>query len=382
MAAANYRRTNRETRTEKKTDLVSKHAAVYGSVDGSTSATIPDPPQGANLTTITDAVVSRQKPNLNAGMIDGSLRVLVGGSFTINGATQITSDLFLPGTPTIALNGGSHYGGLINDGGAAAPNDYTLTLNGGVSLPGKIHTQADAIQLPDFPNSVPPATGMRTVSVNSQSAVANIGNWQTVRDLNVTGSHITIDVPPGNYGTFTVNGNSQLKFIAGTYNFANTFNLDGSASVQTTGLVTINVGHNLIVNSGAVVSGSYTSPGNVIVNVLGTTLTVNGSSQVTGLLRAYNATASVSGTAQVRGQVIVNALTLSGSGKIIGAVWPARSTTCPTIFGPRRFDRTTGPPNQYLEQFSLPNGLTSPFTLHIRMARRMELNVCPVPRLS
>jgi RHS repeat-associated protein len=366
MAAANYRRTNRETRTEKKTDLVSKHAAVYGSVDGSTSATIPDPPQGANLTTITDAVVSRQKPNLNAGMIDGSLRVLVGGSFTINGATQITSDLFLPGTPTIALNGGSHYGGLINDGGAAAPNDYTLTLNGGVSLPGKIHTQADAIQLPDFPNSVPPATGMRTVSVNSQSAVANIGNWQTVRDLNVTGSHITIDVPPGNYGTFTVNGNSQLKFIAGTYNFANTFNLDGSASVQTTGLVTINVGHNLIVNSGAVVSGSYTSPGNVIVNVLGTTLTVNGSSQVTGLLRAYNATASVSGTAQVRGQVIVNALTLSGSGKIIGAVWPARSTTCPTIFGPRRFDRTTGPPNQYLEQFSLPNGLTSPFTLHIQ----------------
>ena len=37
-----------------------------------------------------------------------------------------------------------------------------------------------------------------------------------------------------------------------------------------------------------------------------------------------------------------------------------------TIFGPRRFDRTTGPPNQYLEQFSLPPGVTSPYTLHIQ----------------
>ncbi len=37
-----------------------------------------------------------------------------------------------------------------------------------------------------------------------------------------------------------------------------------------------------------------------------------------------------------------------------------------TIFGPRRFDRTTGPPNQYLEQFSLPEGATSPYVLHIQ----------------
>src|SRR5438876_4109092 len=37
-----------------------------------------------------------------------------------------------------------------------------------------------------------------------------------------------------------------------------------------------------------------------------------------------------------------------------------------TIFGPRRFDRTTGPPNQYLEQFSLPQGATSPYVLHIQ----------------
>src|ERR1041385_8043561 len=317
-------------------------------------------------TAITDAVVSRHKPILNSGRIDGSFRVLLPESFTISGSTQIGSDLYLPGSPSINTSGGSQFGGTVSDNGAAAPNDYTLTLSGGVNLPGRIHTQVDAIQLPDFPNSVPAAAGTRIVSVNSQSAVANIGNWQTLRDLNVTGSHITIDVPPGNYGTFTVNGNSQLRFSNGIYNFANTFNLDGSATLQTTGLVTINVRQNLTINSGAVVPGSYTAPGDVTLNVLGAAVNVNGSSQVTGLLRAYNATAAVNGKAQVRGQVIANSVTLNGSGKITGAVWPALSGSCPTIFGPRRFDRTSGTPNQYIEQFSLPSGFVAPFSIHIQ----------------
>ena len=202
------------------------------SVDGFVSETLPPILSGGDVlpATITDAVVTRHKPTLNSGRIDGTLRMLLPESFTINGNTQITSDLFLPGSPTITSSGGSQYGGAVADEGSATPTNYTLTLSGGVNLPGKIHTHVDAIQLPaDFPNSVPSPAGTRTVSVSSQSGVANIGNWQTVRDLNVTSSHITIDVPPGNYGTFTVNGNSQLNFTAGTYNFSNTFNLDGSA---------------------------------------------------------------------------------------------------------------------------------------------------------
>ena len=91
------------------------------------------------------------------------------------------------------------------------------------------------------------------MAVNSQSDIASIGDWQTVRDLSVTKSGLTINVPPGNYGTFTVNGNSRLNFTAGSYNFANTFNLDASASLQATGLVTINVAQNLTINSGAIV---------------------------------------------------------------------------------------------------------------------------------
>lgn len=65
-------------------------------------------------------------------------------------------------------------------------------------------------------------------------------------------------------------------------------------------------------------TGPGTLPGDVIINVLGNSFSVNGSSQVTGLVRAPNATVSLKGNnAVVRGQVIADYLDISG-GKIIG----------------------------------------------------------------
>lgn len=314
---------------------------------------------------ISDAIVSRHKPTLIHGQIDGSLRVLLGESFTINNATAITSDVYLPGTPSIQLNSGAQHGGVINDGGPTAPSNYTVTLANNVVLPGHIHTQAEDIELPSVVASVPSAPGNRTVTITAQSQVESIGDWHTVRDLNVTGSNLVVDLPPGDYGTLTINGNSQVNLSAGTYNFANTFNLDGSATLQATGSVVINVGANLTINSGALTLGSYTTAANVQLNVLGSSLHVKGSSQVSALISAYNADAKFSGTSQVHGRVIADRVTLNG-GKVIGAVWPVLSGTAITLFGPRRFDRTTGLPNQYVEQFSLPTGTTSPYVLHIQ----------------
>ncbi len=331
------------------------------------SESAPEPtPVPSPSPTITDAVVSRHKPVLNSGRIEGSLRVLEGESFNIPNSIQLLADLYLPGTPGIQLGTGAQHGGMVNDGGAATPSNYAVTLNNNVVLPGRIHTRSDAVALPtDYPTSVPASAGTRSVTVRSQSDIAAIGNWQTVRDLNVAGSRLTINLPPGNYGTLTVNGNSQVNLSAGIYNFSNTFNLDGSATLQSTGLVAINVAKDVSITSGALTLGSYTAPADVHLNVLGTLLKINGSSQVSGLVRAYNATVTLNGTAQVRGQVIANSFVLAG-GKVIGAVWPAQSGSNMTIFGPRRFDRTTGQPNQYMEQFSLPSGVTSPYTLHIQ----------------
>lgn len=315
--------------------------------------------------TIADAVITRHKPTLNNGRIEGSLRVLLGESFTIPNATTITSDVYLPGDPAVQVNNGAQHGGIVSDGGANTPDNYTVTLANNANLAGRIHTHSDPIDLPAVAASVPPAAGTRTVSVNSQSQVASIGNWQTVRDLNVNGSHLTVDMPPGNYGTLTVNGNSQVNLSAGTYNFANTFNLDGSARVQAKGAVVLNVAKDLKINSGALTLGSYTAPADVRLNVLGSQLLVNGSSQVSALISVYNGHAKFNGASQVRGRVIADAVTVNG-GKIIAAVWPVVSGSSMTLLGPRRFDRTSGQPNQYVEQFSLPEGTTAPFTLHIQ----------------
>ena len=305
----------------------------------------------------TDAVISRTRPTLSRGRIEGNLRVLKPEPFSIGDQTSVTGDLFLAGSAAIHLNEET-----VNDGGPSS-HPYTMSIAG---VSGKVHTHSKPITLPsDFPSSIPASTGGRSITIRTKSDVAAIGDWQTIRDLNVTRAGLSIDVPPGNYGTFTINGNSRLNFTAGTYNFANTFNLDGSASLQATGVVTINVAQNLTINSGAIVLGSYTSPGDIRLNVLGSSLNINGSSQVSAMVRAYNGTVMLNGNSQVRGQVIANSFTLNG-GKVVGAVWPAQTGNNLTVFGSRRFDRTTGTPNQYLEQFSLPPGAPSSFKLQIQ----------------
>src|SRR5689334_6708531 len=98
--------------------------------------------------TITDAVISRHKPSLDNGRIEGSLRVLSGESFTILNAASITSDVYLPGAPSVQVNNGAEHGGIVEDGGAGTPTNYTLTLANNATLPGRIHTHSDPITLP------------------------------------------------------------------------------------------------------------------------------------------------------------------------------------------------------------------------------------------
>ncbi len=143
--------------------------------EGALVETFNEIPGGDTLpATITDAVVSKHKPTLNSGRIEGSLRVLLGESFTINGATQITSDLYLPGTPAIQLSGAAQYAGTVSDGGVSSPSNYTVNLSGDVNLAGRIHTNVDPIQLPaDFPASIPPgrrhAHNLHQLSVRHRS---------------------------------------------------------------------------------------------------------------------------------------------------------------------------------------------------------------------
>jgi RHS repeat-associated protein len=308
-------------------------SSFFGSGDsGDKASPAVDPAALAAVlpTPTPDAAISRHAPALNGGRIEGNLRVNSGENVAINSTFQLTGDLFTVGTPNVIVNSGASHGGIVDDGGASTPSGYPVTLNSGFVMPGKIHKRANALALPSMP-TVPAASGTRTVNINTASDVSSIGTWSTVKDLNVTPSNLIINVPPGNYGTFNMNGASRLNFTAGTYNFSGTINLNAGSTVQTTGAVTINIAQNFNLNGGFV-TGTNTQPGDVLVNIIGGSCSFNSASSVMGSVRAPNANVSFNGTGTVTGQVIANYLNMNG-GKIVGnnAVTPPPDTTQPTI---------------------------------------------------
>ena len=56
-------------------------------------------------------------PAINSGVVEGSIRQMLGESAALNGAATITGDLFAPGLPNVILNGSPNYGGTLDGGG-------------------------------------------------------------------------------------------------------------------------------------------------------------------------------------------------------------------------------------------------------------------------
>jgi hypothetical protein len=152
------------------------------------------------------AVTVRHAPSLNGGMIQGSLQQLNGEAATANGGFVMTGDWWLPGTPTLLLNGKPTYAGTIVGSGSTSPSGYQIILNGNVSLH-YLRTRTTPVALP--PVATPPApTGTRSVTINKVGQT--YGDAATLRDLNLNGNVGLVAVPPGTYGTFSVNGGSGL----------------------------------------------------------------------------------------------------------------------------------------------------------------------------
>ncbi|MGH9760619.1 MAG: hypothetical protein ACREDR_21665, partial [Blastocatellia bacterium] len=270
----------------------------------------PTAQSGAQLT---DAVVSINHPTLNTGLIQGTMRVFQGQNFNYNGGMVQTGDLFVVGTPTINILSPSSSGGTVTDGGSSTPTGYTITLQGGAKVEGKIHIHADPVPLPSgIPTSVPSPSGTRTVNINSPSDVSQIGDWSTVRNLNVNPSGLAFNVPPGNYGQFTLNNGGTFNFGPGTYNFANSITLNSNATINATGPVVINVAQDLNINQGFIKLGPSTGPADVILNALSGSMNLNGSTSISAMVRAANATVNLNGTSSIRGQLICKSFSING----------------------------------------------------------------------
>ncbi|MBI2498042.1 MAG: hypothetical protein HYV75_09090, partial [Opitutae bacterium] len=151
---------------------------------------------------------------------------------TLNGSASVTDNLFVPGTPTVRLNGHPTYGGTLDGMGAPTPANHKVTLNGSAAL-GHVVRRTDAIALPMVGAPAAP-TGSTTVNI---SAAGQTVDWTSVRNLTLSGGVGQYAVPAGRYGDFTANAGSGFTLgVAGAsqpsvYDFQH-LTLNGSGHVD------------------------------------------------------------------------------------------------------------------------------------------------------
>ncbi len=266
--------------------------------------------------TVGGAVV-RHAPQINGNSrVQGSVRLLTGENVTLNGGAVITTDLLVPGTPTVRLNGHPTLGSTVEGTGSAQPSGYQIRLNGNAQL-GRLVTRTDPIAMPVV-TAPPAATGTRDVALNGPGG--NVGDFATLRDLTLNGNAGTFSVPPGTYRNFIANGNNGFVFgIAGStqpavYNLRSLI-LNGQSHLEIVGPVTLTVGTAVTLN------GSMGSTGNPLwltVKVATGGFTLNGGSTINGVVIAPAGTVIINGNSLLKGTVFCDRLTINGNGVLDG----------------------------------------------------------------
>jgi RHS repeat-associated protein len=270
--------------------------------------TAPPPPS-------VEAVAVRHAPVVNGGRIEGSARQLLGENVTINSGGTITGDLFVPGTPTVKLNGSPNYGGTINGTGSTQPTGYLVTLNGGATL-GRLVKRTDPITL-DAVAAPPAAQGTRNVSINS--AGQSPGDFATLRDLTLNANAGLVSVPPGTYRNFTGNGGSFVFGIAGStqptvYNL-NQLTLNSGSDLRVVGPIVLTMGSSVTGNGGTF--GSAANPTWLTLKLATTILTLNSNSSLYGIVRVPNGTVTLN-SGILQGSLQCDRLTINANSQLIG----------------------------------------------------------------
>jgi RHS repeat-associated protein len=262
-----------------------------------------------------EAAVVRHAPIINA-LVQGSVRQLTGENVALNGTGAITVALLVPGTPTVTLNGNPTFGGTVQGTGSAQPSGYHVTLNGGASL-GKLVTRTDPIAMPAV-TAPPVSTGTRDVSLNHPAD--SPGDFGTVRDLTINGTHGPVAVPPGTYRTYTANsGNTFVFGIAGSsqpavYNLSR-LTLNSGSRLQVVGPVLLTIATDVTLNGSA---GVTANPLWLQVNIASGGLTLNSGSTLYGVVRAPSGIVTLNGNSLLHGSVFSDRLTLNSNSVLEG----------------------------------------------------------------
>jgi rhamnogalacturonan endolyase len=270
---------------------------------------------GAATLSIAAVALVNHAPLLNSGVVEGSIRQMLGESVALNGSATISGDLFAPGLPNVILNGSPNYGGTLDGGGATTPSNYTITLNSNTTL-GHLVRQTDPVSLPTVAAPTAP-TGTRNVTLNNASDP--VGDWATVRNLTLNSNAGQIAAPAGAYGDFTANGGSGFTLgVAGAvmpsvYYFQR-LALNSQAQIQVVGPVIVVVANGVSVNGGVI--GSADHPAWLTFDVYAGGLTLNGGANVYGYVAAPRGAVVINGNCQIVGGVASDRLTINNNGRL------------------------------------------------------------------
>jgi RHS repeat-associated protein len=261
-------------------------------------------------------IVVRHAPALNSGRVEGALWQLSGENVSLTGNSAITSDLLVPGKPTVTLNGHPSFGGVIEGFEDSLPMGYALSMSGNASLRYLITrtnpTELETVVPPPAPN------GTRDVSVLKEGQ--GVGDFQTLRNLSLSGKAGAVSVPPGTYGSFSASGRTTLVLglenatEPATYNLQG-LTLSGGSDLRLAGPVVLTVGGGGVALTGSS-AGAADNPHRLLLKVAGGEVKVNGNGVLYGVVRAPQSVVNISGNGRLRGTLTCDRLSVSGNGVI------------------------------------------------------------------
>ena len=248
----------------------------------------------------------------NNGRVEGSLQQMLGESLTLGGSTAVGGDLFVPGTPTVVVNGSPVFGGIVDGLGSTNPTGYTITLSSNSSL-GHLVRRTDPVAIPTVSA---PSTPTGTRSVTLRNSNQSVDDWATVRNLTVQSGVGQIQVPAGAYGDFKASGDSGFTLgVIGTseptvYHFQS-LTLNSGAQIQVIGRVIIVLGNGFSINGGTV--GNSANPAWLTLNIFAGNLSINQGASVYGYVTAPAGIVTINGAGQLVGGLASDGLGINSN---------------------------------------------------------------------
>ncbi|HYG09618.1 MAG TPA: hypothetical protein VD835_06565 [Pyrinomonadaceae bacterium] len=257
--------------------------------------------------------VVRHAPQLDSGRIEGALWQLLPENVVLDGTDVITSDLLVPGVPSVVVGSGKpSFGGVVEGVESAHPTGYSVSISNNASLRHVI-TRTNPINLSPVP--APSATaGTRDVSLTK--AGESIGDAATLRHLSISGKAGAVAVPPGAYGKFTASGHTQFVLGVAGATTASVYDLEelslsGGSELRLAGPVRLNVRGNVSLSGST--AGAADDPQKLLLSVSQGAVGVSGNGVLYAVVRNPQGTVSIGGNSRIRGTVTCDLLNVYGN---------------------------------------------------------------------